>query len=157
MAPTTSNDQVSFSYPGVPATTGMSDCYTNGRSTDTQAEQCNAGACPPLRGVGRRNFLTTPQPKRDNPRGVIIGVQMFVTSNASLYRRGRPQIQTLKLQNKTPRGGAGRNAASIRAASLYRTGQDRKQNIEFAKQTHVGQSRPHRRIDPGRRPHSCPR
>ena len=110
-----------------------------------------------LGGLGRRNSLTTPQPMRDNPRSVIIGVQMFVTSNASLYRRGRPQIQTPKLQNKTPHGEAGRNAASIRAANLYRTGQDRTQNIEFAKQTHVGQGRPHRRVDPGRRSLSCPR
>ena len=64
--PNTSNDQVSFSYLGVPASRAIA--MQTGAQEVAQAAKCNAGACPPL---GRRNFLTTPQPTRDRPRSVI--------------------------------------------------------------------------------------
>ena len=47
---------------------------------------------------------------------------------------------------------AGRNSASTRAAGTQCTERAQTQNTVFAKQTHVGQDRPHRYICPGRRP-----
>ena len=88
------------------------------------SHNATVGAPPPWADWGGETPSTIPQPT-DNPRGVIIGVQMFVTSNASLYRRGRPQMQDIVIAKQNParrsrperRLDSGRQSLSNRAGS----------------------------------------
>ena len=74
---------------------------------------------------------------RHRPRGVIIWVQMFATTNTNPHRRRPPKMQNTNFAKQNPAHGAGRSSASIRAAGLFRTGQAQTQNTLFAKQNPV--------------------
>ena len=87
--PNTSNDQVSFSYLGVPAAAGMSDCYEHGRPP------AHAEWAPPSPSMGEgwgegeaRSVEACPQPMARRPTILIPAAQFVIPAKAGIQGRG---------------------------------------------------------------------